>query len=140
LYAKKFSNEQNSNSSSLGFYVTGEVYYGKYGRSLKLDGMESGINDKLRARSVVMHGSDYVSQKIVDRTGRLGRSFGCPAIAWDNKDEIINAIQNNTVIYVNGPSIKYNTKSTLLNSSEAFDVLADQGFKVVAPSNQMPVT
>lgn len=136
LYAKKFSNQQDSNSSSLGFYLTGEIYYGKYGRSLKLDGMEKGFNDKLRDRSVVMHGSNYVSQKIVDRTGRLGRSFGCPAIAWENKDKIIDTIGDNSVIYANGPSLKYQSTSTLLNTAEAFSLLADQGFQIAEPAPQ----
>ena len=140
LYAKKFSNQNNSNASSLGFYVTGEIYYGKYGRSLRLDGAEKGINDKLRDRAVVIHGSDYVSQKVVDRKGRLGRSFGCPALAWENKDAIINTIKNRTVIYTNGPSLKYQTNSTLLNANTAFDVLANQGFQLTQVGTTSPAT
>lgn len=129
LYASSFSNEMNSNSTSLGFYITGETYTGKFGRALRLDGQELGINNRARERGVVMHGADYVSKAIAE-AGRLGRSLGCPALAWDNKDKIIDAIMEKTVMYINGPDFQYDTKSLLLNAEQAFEVLAEQGFRV----------
>lgn len=124
LYAANFSNQHNSNASSLGFFLTGEIYSGKFGEALRMDGMELGINDQVRARGVVMHGADYVSQAIAD-AGRLGRSLGCPALAWDNKDEIINTIKDKTVMFINGPDLQYEVSSLLLNATQAFDTLSD---------------
>jgi hypothetical protein len=60
-FAASFSNKSESFKSSLGFYATGEVYQGKHGLSLRLDGLERGVNDNARARAVVMHGADYVA-------------------------------------------------------------------------------
>src|SRR5690606_31641781 len=73
--ATRFSNRPNSHQSSLGFYLTGEVYYGKHGRSLRLDGLDKGFNSKARARAIVIHGADYVSQQTINGLNRLGRSF-----------------------------------------------------------------
>lgn len=133
LYASSFSNELNSNSTSLGFYITGETYKGKFGRALRLDGQELGINNRARERGVVMHGADYVSKAIAE-AGRLGRSLGCPALAWDNKDKIIDAIMDNTVMFINGPDLEYNVKSLLLNAEQAFEALANNGFSVTGLS------
>ncbi|WP_224998290.1 murein L,D-transpeptidase catalytic domain family protein [Cesiribacter sp. SM1] len=128
LYASNFSNRMNSNATSLGFYITGETYTGKFGRALRLDGQELGINNRARERGVVMHGADYVSEAIA-AAGRLGRSLGCPALAWDNKDEIIDAIMNKTVMYINGSDFQYDAKSLLLNAEQAFETLASRGFE-----------
>ena len=70
-YAKDFSNTNESFKSSLGFYITGETYTGKHGLSLRLDGMEYGINDNARNRAVVVHGADYVSKSFIKNTKTL---------------------------------------------------------------------
>ena len=127
-YAKTFSNIRNSNSSSVGFYLTGERYMGKYGLSLRLDGMEKGFNDLARERAVVLHGADYVSQAIVDAQGRLGRSYGCPAVAFENKDAIVEAIEDRSVLFINGPQEDYERESLLLNQLGAVEYFASQGF------------
>src|SRR3546814_767402 len=57
--ATRFSNTTSSHQSSLGFYVTGEVYRGKHGRSLRLDGMDPGFNCNARDRAIVLHGASY---------------------------------------------------------------------------------
>ncbi|EMR01461.1 murein L,D-transpeptidase catalytic domain family protein [Cesiribacter andamanensis] len=128
LYAASFSNQPNSNSTSLGFSITAETYEGKFGRALRLDGVEQGINDRMRERGIVLHGADYVSQAIAESAGRLGRSLGCPAVAWDNKDALIDAIMGGNVIYSHAEDMEYNVKSLLLNAEQAFEVLADQSF------------
>ncbi len=125
LYAANFSNLPNSNSSSLGFFLTAEIYSGKFGRAMRMDGMELGVNDLVRARGVVMHGADYVSKAIAE-SGRLGRSLGCPAVAWENKDAIIDTIKDKTVMFINGPDLQYEASSLLLNAAQAFDSLTDQ--------------
>src|SRR5690606_13586501 len=105
----KFSNINNSHQSSLGFYVTGEVYYGKHGRSLRLDGMDPGFNSKARERAIVLHGADYVSQSFIRRAGRLGRSFGCPAVPVSLCDGIIDQIKEKTVLFIHGPGDRYHS-------------------------------
>ncbi|MBC7418153.1 MAG: murein L,D-transpeptidase catalytic domain family protein, partial [Pedobacter sp.] len=96
-----FSNVVNSNESSIGFYLTGEAYFGKNGRSMRLDGVDDGFNDNARSRNIVLHGADYVSQDCIDGLGRLGRSFGCPAVARDLSDNIIDATLNRSVMFIN---------------------------------------
>ena len=61
LFAMNFSNVVGSYKSSLGFFKTAETYEGKHGLSLRLDGLEKGINDKARERAIVIHRADYVS-------------------------------------------------------------------------------
>lgn len=97
-------------TSSLGFYVTGEVYKGIHGRSLKLDGMDQGFNDLARSRSIVVHGASYVSQGTINALGRLGRSQGCPAVAPEVADEVINTIGDKTVLFINKSVETYSSK------------------------------
>jgi hypothetical protein len=108
--ASHFSNVNSSNQSSLGFYVTGEIYNGKHGRSLKLDGMDAGYNSNARERAIVVHGADYVSQGTINALGRLGRSQGCPAVAPEFAAKVINAIEGKTVLFINGTDQKYTSK------------------------------
>jgi hypothetical protein len=108
--ATKFSNVNSSYQSSLGFYVTGEVYVGKHGRSLKLDGMDQGYNDNARERAIVIHGASYVGQGTINALGRLGRSQGCPAVAPELSDKVINTIEGKTVLFINGADQKYTSK------------------------------
>jgi hypothetical protein len=103
-FAKSFSNTSESFKSSLGFYVTGEIYTGKHGMSMKLDGMERGVNDNARSRSVVMHGADYVSNSFIKNHNRLGRSQGCPAIPVELTKSIINTIKDKSCLFIYHPS------------------------------------
>ena len=108
--ATHFSNVTSSNQSSLGFYVTAEIYNGKHGRSLKLDGMDAGYNSNARQRAIVVHGADYVSQGTINALVRLGRSQGCPAVAPEYADKVINAIAGKTVLFINGNDQSYTSK------------------------------
>jgi hypothetical protein len=107
--AQNFSNTSNSNQSSLGFYVANETYFGKHGLSLKLDGMDEGFNTNARNRGVVVHGADYVSQAFIDQHGRLGRSWGCPALPAELTATIINTIKGKTCLYIDGPTSDYSS-------------------------------
>ena len=109
-FANQFSNKSESFKSSLGFYVTGEIYSGKHGKSLKLDGLEKGVNDNARNRAVVMHGADYVSESFIKNHHRLGRSQGCPAIPVELTDDIINTIKDQSCLYIYHPSRKAPSK------------------------------
>lgn len=97
--AKSFSNTVHSNQSSLGFYITGETYVGSKGYSLKLDGIEKGYNDRLRERAVVIHPAEYVSEYYIKKYGRLGRSWGCPALPPAIAKEVIETIKDHTAIF-----------------------------------------
>lgn len=114
-FAKAFSNKANSYKSSLGFYATGELYTGKHGKSMRLDGLEAGINDNARARAVVMHAADYVSETIAKHNSRLGRSLGCPALPNNLNKEIINLINGKSCLFIYHPSQKYHSTSKLLS-------------------------
>uniref|UniRef100_UPI004049995B murein L,D-transpeptidase catalytic domain family protein n=1 Tax=Flavobacterium sp. TaxID=239 RepID=UPI004049995B len=114
-FASKFSNKAESYQSSLGFYATGEVYQGKHGLSLRLDGLEYGINDNARERAVVIHGADYVSDKFAKSNGRLGRSLGCPAVPYEIHEEFINTIKDKSCLFIYHPSRVYVSKSKLVS-------------------------
>src|SRR5690554_111122 len=115
--ATKFSNQSNSYQSSLGFYITGEVYNGKHGRSLRLDGMDNGFNDNARNRAIVLHGASYVSSQAIKSLNRLGLSHGCPAVPVELTNEIIDLIKEKTVLYIHADSPAYH--SVYLNYEEA---------------------
>ncbi|BDS11249.1 murein L,D-transpeptidase catalytic domain family protein [Aureispira anguillae] len=102
-----FSNTLNSKKSSLGFFLTAETYQGKHGFSLRLDGIEKGINHNARKRSIVIHGADYVSTNYIKKQGRLGRSWGCPALPLALSEEIIQSISNGTCLFIYGKNASY---------------------------------
>ena len=103
-FANKFSNKSESFQSSLGFYATGEVYMGKHGKSMRLDGLDKGLNDNARNRAVVMHGADYVSESFIKNNKRLGRSLGCPALPEELTSEIIDLIKDKSLLFIYHPS------------------------------------
>lgn len=107
--AESFSNIPGSFASSPGFYATGDTYTGKHGVSLYLDGLEKGVNDKARDRSIVIHGADYVSDEFIKRHGHLGRSHGCPAIPETVKLEVIQAIKGGSCLYIHAPVKVYSS-------------------------------
>lgn len=113
-FANAFSNSASSYMSSLGFYATGEIYTGKHGASLRLDGLEKGINNNARARAVVMHAADYVSEAFIKAHSRLGRSLGCPALPANLNKEVINLIQGKSCLFIYHPSQSYASASRLL--------------------------
>ncbi len=114
-FANSFSNSGDSFKSSLGFYATGEIYFGKHGNSLRLDGLEKGLNDKARSRGVVMHGADYVAENFIKNNQRLGRSLGCPALPIELTDEIINLIKNKSCLYIYHPSLVHAINPKLIS-------------------------
>jgi len=97
--ATSFSNRSGSNQSSLGTFVTGATYHGKHGLSLRLHGLDAGVNDAAFDRAIVIHGAAYVRESIVPQLGRLGRSQGCPALAEQVAPRLIELIRDGTVVY-----------------------------------------
>lgn len=120
-FASHFSNAPSSCKSSLGFYLTGETYIGKHGLSLYLDGVEPGINDKARERTIVMHAADYVSRDFIRDFGRLGRSFGCPSIPSEDHERIINMLSGRSCLYIYYPDNEYQACSKMFNAESAIE-------------------
>jgi hypothetical protein len=103
-YANHFSNEMNSKESSLGLFVTRETYIGHLGYSLRLMGLEAGINDRAYDRDIVVHGASYVGEDFVRHYGRLGRSWGCPAVDEKIVEPFIDTIKGGSAIFSYYPS------------------------------------
>lgn len=106
LYAKSFSNKSNSNKSSVGLFLTEGSYNGRNGYSLRLNGLEKGVNDNAKKRNIVVHGADYANPKFIKTSGRLGRSLGCFAVPESVNAEIINTIKGKSILYVYSNAIK----------------------------------
>ncbi len=119
IYATNFSNTPNSYQSSLGFYKTDNSYHGDFGYSLRLDGMELDFNNNARSRAIVIHGADYVGQSFVNRYGRCGRSYGCPAVPLEDTYNIINTIKGGNPLFIYKDDLYYLNESKLLNTYEA---------------------
>jgi hypothetical protein len=100
--ATHFSNDPGSNQTSLGTFVTGSTYVGAHGLSLRLIGLDPGVNDNALSRAIVIHAADYVNPDIVKSLGRLGRSLGCPALSPAMAPQIIDLIKDGTVVFAYG--------------------------------------
>ncbi len=101
--ATEFSNEPDTHRTSLGLFVTGDTYVGKNGYSLRLDGLDRGVNDRARERAIVMHGAPYVSESFVQANGRLGRSWGCPAVSAAVARELIDRVKGGGLVFAYYP-------------------------------------
>lgn len=119
-YATSFSNKHGSYQSSLGFYSTENTYFGGNGYSLVLNGLEKGINDQAKPRAVVIHGADYCSEAIIKSTGRLGRSYGCPALPREINEKVINTIKNGSLLYIYADNKEYITNSQILKKEQGY--------------------
>jgi hypothetical protein len=97
--ATHFSDARNSRQTSLGLFVTAGTYIGNNGYSLRLHGLEPGFNAHARERAIVMHGAPYVSEAFAASQGRLGRSWGCPALREGVARQVIDTIRGGGVIF-----------------------------------------
>jgi hypothetical protein len=125
--ASSFSNLNKSHKSSLGFMITAETYRGKAGYSMRFDGVEPGINDNVRMRDIVMHGSRYVSGKRADMGQMMGRSFGCPAVPYKEHKAIIDEIKNGSCFFAYHTDQWYNHSSAILNAHFNWPALTPAG-------------
>ncbi len=112
---QKFSNKVGSNQSSIGLFQTSETYYGKHGYSLRLDGLEPGINDRARDRAIVIHGADYVDPEWAEDYGRIGRSLGCPAVRQEVITEVVDNMKGGQLLFTYYPDQKWLHSSNYLN-------------------------
>lgn len=97
--AERFSNRLGSHQTSLGLFRTAESYRGKHGYSLRMDGLEPGLNDQARARAIVIHGADYVSPLLVQSQGRIGRSLGCPAVRQEVARLVVDQLKGGQYLF-----------------------------------------
>jgi hypothetical protein len=105
--ATQFSNKPDSHQTSLGLFVTDDTYVGRNGYSLRLDGLDKGLNDRARDRAIVMHGAPYVSPAFVKANGRLGRSHGCPAVSDGVARELINRVKGGGLVFAYYPDAQF---------------------------------
>lgn len=112
--AKTFSNQINSEKSSLGFFLTKTTYQGKHGLSLRVRGLEEGVNNNAESRAIVVHGAAYVNSGRVN-SDYMGRSQGCPALPEGENAEVIDIIKDGSVMFLYSPASDYVGSSSLLN-------------------------
>jgi hypothetical protein len=112
--ARHFSNANGSHQTSLGLFRTAETYQGGNGYSLRMDGLEPGINDKARPRQIVMHGAPYVNPEMALRQGRLGRSYGCPAVRPAVAKPLIDSIKDGQLLFAYYPDADWLAQSRFL--------------------------
>jgi len=98
-YATRFSNVNDSRATSLGLFLTADTYEGGNGYSLKLKGLDPGVNDQAETRHIVMHGAWYVSEDHARQFGMIGRSWGCPALSQEIAPAVIDAIKGGSFVY-----------------------------------------
>lgn len=108
------SNSPGSLATSIGTFVTADTYFGSNGYSLRLRGLDEGFNDMAWDRAIVMHGASYVSKEAIRTLGRLGRSWGCPAVRSEIADEIIDAVRGGSVLFAYYPEKKWLATSEFL--------------------------
>ncbi len=114
-YATEFSNIVGSHQSSIGLFRTQESYSGRHGYSLRMDGLEPGINDRARERAIVIHAADYVDPSWVDRQGRIGRSQGCPAVRPEIVETVVDSLKDGQFLFTYYPDEAWLASSSYLN-------------------------
>ena len=129
-YATNFSNILGSHQSSIGLFRTQESYFGRHGYSLRLDGLEPGVNDKARERAIVIHAADYVDPEWIDRYGRIGRSQGCPAVRPEVVNTVVDNLKDGQFLFTYYPDQNWLESSAFLNCQP------QRVAQYVAPFNQ----
>jgi L,D-transpeptidase-like protein len=112
--AVRFSNAPDSLMTSLGAFLTGGTYIGKHGLSLRLEGLEKGINDNSMKRAIVIHAAAYISDVIARNKGRIGRSWGCPAVRPEISRSLIEAVEGGTLVLAYYPDTSWLRNSKLI--------------------------
>lgn len=109
-----FSDAPGSHCSSVGAFVGAETYLGKHGLSLRLDGLEPGFNGNARLRDIVVHGAAYVSEAHIEAHGRLGRSWGCPAVRPAVSEAVVRHLAGGAMLLAWAPDPGWQAGSDLL--------------------------
>ena len=117
--ANVFSNDPDTHASSLGLFLTEDTYVGKNGYSLRLKGLDEGFNHRAGERAIVIHGAAYVSEEFVKQNGRLGRSWGCPALREGVAREVIDRVRGSGIVFSYYPNQDWLESSKYLNDCPA---------------------
>ena len=117
--ATRFSNEPDTHESSLGLFVAGDTYIGKNGYSLRLNGLDRGFNDRALERGIVIHGAAYVAPGFVETQGRLGRSWGCPALRPAVAKNVIDRVKGGGLVFAYYPDPQWLKASKYLGTCAA---------------------
>jgi hypothetical protein len=117
--AERFSNVEGSKMSSLGLFQATETYVGSNGYSLRLRGLDAGFNDNALSRAIVMHGAPYVSEAIAERLGRIGRSWGCPAVRPEVARTVIDTLKGGALLFAYYPDRKWLAESPMLRCGDS---------------------
>jgi hypothetical protein len=117
--ATHFSDTPESRQSSIGLFVTRDPYVGSNGYSLRLDGLEPGFNGRARERAIVMHGAPYVNAALAKTNGRIGRSWGCPALREAVARDVIDTVRGGGVIFSYYPDSDWLNTSRYLHCNSA---------------------
>lgn len=123
-YANQFSNTNGSYQSSLGLFRTLNTYHGKHGYSLRMEGVEEGVNDNAFERAIVIHGADYVNPGLIAKQGRIGRSLGCPAVSKSVARPLIDHLKDGQFVFAYYPDPQWLTSSAFLSCGSAQGPLA----------------
>jgi hypothetical protein len=116
-----FSNVEGSHQSSIGLFRTQESYVGQNGYSLRMDGLEDGVNDQARQRAIVIHAADYVAESWIEQHGRIGRSHGCPAVRPEVAGMVIDSLKGGQFLFAHYPDEHWLSNSNFLNCPAAPD-------------------
>ena len=116
--SQNFSNKLGSHQSSIGLFQANETYRGKHGYSLRLDGLEPGINDRARDRAIVIHGADYVDPRWIEAHGRIGRSHGCPAVSRKIIRQVVDNLKEGQLLFTYYPDNNWLQSSSYLNCQQ----------------------
>lgn len=114
-FARDFSNRDGSHQTSLGLFRTADTYNGKNGYSLRMVGLEPGTNDAAMSRAIVMHGAPYVNPAAARQQGRLGRSWGCPAVRPEVAEAVIDSLKNGQMIFSYYPDNNWLARSPFID-------------------------
>lgn len=134
LVARYFSDKPESKESSIGLFLTGEPYVGHDGYSLHINGLEAGFNDKAEAREIVIHGAWYVSDSFAKRMGRVGLSWGCPAVPEDVVKPMIDTIKDGTFLFSYYPNPQWLASSKFLNCPVSNVSAYSKALKTLSPA------
>ena len=118
-FATHFSNEPETHATSLGLFVTEDTYIGKNGYSLRLNGLDRGFNDRALERAIVMHGAPYVNPDTAGSLGRLGRSWGCPALRPAIAKQVIDTVKGGSLVFAYYPDQQWLKSSKYLGGCAA---------------------
>jgi len=134
--AQRFSNVEGSKMSSLGLFQTTDTYYGSNGYSLRLRGLDAGFNDNALSRAIVMHGAPYVSEAVAERLGRIGRSWGCPAVRQEIARTVIDTLKGGALLFAYYPDREWLSESPLLRCGSPAPAVQTAALAGAAPGGR----